>query len=306
MKFDFFQSFFSTTASEKALNWQYGFQVPASPVAEGIINFHHDLFFFLVVIITFVFYVLFRCLSRYGTGFNGEIKHHDNPVSFSHAPILEIVWTIIPALILIVISIPSFSLLYSIDEVLQALFNIKVVGHQWYWSYEILNAEYVFKEMFNSNIMDYLKENYSSLADKLENNYDASETIISYDSYMRTEENIADKRDRLLAVDNKVYVPVEANVRVLVTAADVLHCWAVPALGVKMDACPGRLNQTSIFAKRPGTFYGQCSEICGINHGFMPINVTAVDIVGDGLRIKEGSKGLAAIYEFLVKQKVAA
>jgi cytochrome c oxidase subunit 2 len=272
---------------ERATEWQIGFQIPASPIMEGIVNFHHDLFFFLVMILTFVVYMLARCIQRF--------KSNKDPIIVIHAPTLEIVWTIIPALILIVIAIPSFSLLYSMDEMVQPLLTIKVIGHQWYWSYEFIDSDFIFKNLFQ---LEGLKD-YKSLAPNLSDN-----VIVSYDSYMVSTENIKNKYERLLKVDNKLYLPVETNVRLLITSADVLHSWAVPALGIKLDACPGRLNQTALFIKRPGTFYGQCSELCGVNHGFMPINVTALDLLGDGskLDISKSESTLSLLFFFLKKK----
>jgi cytochrome c oxidase subunit 2 len=147
-----------------------------------------------------------------------------------------------------VIAIPSFALLYSIDEIVDPAVTIKAIGHQWYWTYEY--------------------SDYAQLDDQ----------SIVFDSYMIPEEDLELGQLRLLEVDNRVVVPVHTHVRVVVTAADVLHSWAVPSLGVKCDAVPGRLNQTSFFAQREGVFYGQCSELCGVNHGFMPIVVEAVSL----------------------------
>jgi cytochrome c oxidase subunit 2 len=144
-----------------------------------------------------------------------------------------------------VVALPSFALLYSIDEVIDPAVTIKVVGHQWYWSYE-----------------------YSD--------FEAQLGTINFDSYMIPEDELEMGELRLLEVDNRIVLPVNTHIRVLVTAADVLHSWAAPSLGVKMDACPGRLNQTSLFILREGVFYGQCSEICGVGHGNMPIVVEAV------------------------------
>ena len=146
------------------------------------------------------------------------------------------------------VAVPSFALLYSVDEIIDPAVTIKAVGHQWYWSYEY---------------SDYCA--------------DGSEPI-AFDAYMLPEEDLEPGNLRLLEVDNRVVLPVDTHVRLIITAADVLHCWAMPSFGVKMDACPGRLNQTSIFIKREGTYYGQCSEICGVNHGFMPIVVDAVSL----------------------------
>jgi cytochrome c oxidase subunit 2 len=222
--------------------YQVSFQDPATPVMEGIIALHHDLLFLLTVIGIFVGWVLFRTTYLF--------YHTRNPIAsqITHGSTIEIIWTITPSLILMVIAVPSFALLYSMDEVIDPVVTLKVIGHQWYWSYE-----------------------YSDYADKEGNS-------ISFDSYMLATEDLAPGQLRLLDVDNRVVLPTSTHVRVLVTAADVLHSWAIPSLGVKMDACPGRLNQISLFIKRDGVFYGQCSELCGINHGFMPIVIEAVPI----------------------------
>ena len=171
-----------------------------------------------------------------------------NVQKFSHSSVLEIVWTILPAVVLLFLAIPSFALLYSLDELIDPDITLKTIGHQWYWSYEY--------------------SDYSSL-------YEGKD--ISFDSYMIATNDLTKGSFRLLEVDNRVVLPANTHIRLLVTAADVLHSWAVPSLGIKVDACPGRLSQASIFIKREGLFFGQCSEICGVNHGFMPIAVKAVD-----------------------------
>ena len=162
-----------------------------------------------------------------------------------HGTLLELIWTVTPAVILVFIAFPSFQLLYLMDEVIEPGVTLKVVGHQWYWSYE-----------------------YS----------DYAPAQISFDSYMIPDSDLKLGEFRLLEVDNRVVVPAETHIRVIVTAADVLHSWAIPSLGIKIDAIPGRLNQTSFIAGREGVFYGQCSEICGANHSFMPIVIEAVSI----------------------------
>ena len=269
-----------------ASNYQLGFQIPASPVMEGIINFHHDLFFFLTAILFFVFYLFARCLILFNKDVNAK------PIIVTHAPLLEIIWTLIPALILVFVAIPSFSLLYSMDEIIEPLLTIKVIGHQWYWSYEFLDPNILFKLYYESLDIDArpIKE------------FKPLEVTCNFDSYMLTEDQFSKENSlRLLEVDNKLYLPVETNVRLLITSADVLHSWAVPALGVKLDACPGRLNQTSLYIKRPGTFYGQCSEICGVNHGFMPIAVVGLNILGNGSKITASSaEAILPIYTALL------
>lgn len=154
---------------------------------------------------------------------------------------LETVWTVVPAVILVFIAFPSLQLLYLIDEIKDPCLTVKVVGHQWYWRYEYTD--------------------YCSL---------------EFDSYMVPSVDLVSGSPRLLEVDNRMVVPVQNSVRVLVSSSDVLHSWAVPSLGVKMDAVPGRLNQITFLSPRSGIFYGQCSEICGANHSFMPIVIESV------------------------------
>ena len=225
-----------------AENWQINFQDPATPIMEGIINLHHDLMFFLCAIFIFVSWILFRTIWFFNNDSNKVSS------SWNHGTLIEIIWTTTPAIILLIIAIPSFSLLYAMDEVISPTITIKTLGHQWYWSYEY---------------SDYLN--------------DQQETIF-FDSYMIPEEDLMKGQLRLLEVDNRMVIPIQTHIRIIVSAADVLHSWAVPSLGIKCDAVPGRLNQTSIFVKREGLYYGQCSEICGINHGFMPIVVEAVKL----------------------------
>lgn len=226
--------------------WQLSFQDAATPVMEGIINLHHDLMFFITFIFFFVLVALGRTLYYYDASrISFEDSENIHSRSVTHGTFIEIIWTVIPSLILVVIALPSFALLYSIDEVIDPTITIKVVGHQWYWSYEYSDFE-------------------STLGS------------INFDSYMIPEDELDMGHLRLLEVDNRIILPVNTHIRVLVTAADVLHSWAVPSLGVKMDACIGRLNQTSLFILREGVFYGQCSEICGVGHANMPIVVEAV------------------------------
>jgi len=223
-------------------NWQIGMQDPATPMMEGIINFHNHIMLFIIGIGIFVFWLLARCVILF--------SHNNNKIvdNFTHCTSLEIIWTILPAIILMTIAIPSFGLLYSIEELLDPSITIKVIGHQWYWNYEY--SDY-----------NYLTETGEDL---------------TFDSYMLPTDSLKTGYHRLLEVDNRLVLPYNVHIRVLITAADVLHSWAVPAFGIKSDACPGRLNQVGLFIKRPGIFYGQCSEICGTNHGFMPICVESV------------------------------
>jgi cytochrome c oxidase subunit 2 len=226
-----------------AKNWALSFQDPATPIMEGIVNFHNQIMIYLTVIVVFVAWLMLRSIMLF------EKSVNKNSIFFTHHTALEIFWTIMPAIVLLMIAIPSFALLYSMDELIDPTITIKAVGHQWYWSYE-----------------------YSDYA-----TIDGSESL-NFDSYMVSDDDLTGGNIRLLEVDNRVVLPVETHIRVLITSADVLHSWAVPSFGIKVDACPGRLNQTSIFIKREGSFFGQCSEICGVNHGFMPISIEAVSL----------------------------
>jgi len=232
----------NTTLCDHAEPWQLRFQDPATPVMEGIISLHHDIMFVLTAIGIMVTYLLYRATTLF------DNKVNDKPTPIVHGTTIEILWTVLPAGILMVMAVPSFSLLYSIDELIDPAVTIKAVGHQWYWSYEY---------------SDYATEDGDT---------------INFDSYMLPEDDLETGQLRLLEVDNRITVPVNTHVRVVVTSADVLHAWSMPSFGVKLDACPGRLNQTSMFVKREGTYYGQCSELCGVNHGFMPIVVEAVSL----------------------------
>lgn len=222
--------------------WQIGFQDPGTPIMQGIIDLHHDICFFLLVILVFVLWVLARTLYHF------HESRNPTPEKIIHGSTIEIAWTIAPSLILVFIAIPSLALLYSMDEVINPLVTVKAIGHQWYWSYEY---------------SDYNQSDEQTLA---------------FDSYMIPEDDLQVGQLRLLEVDNRVVLPVSTHIRVIITSADVLHSWAIPSLGVKCDAVPGRLNQTPLFIKREGVFYGQCSELCGANHGFMPIVVEAVSL----------------------------
>jgi len=222
--------------------WQMGFQDPATPIMQGLIDLHHDIVFFIIFIATFVFWMISRTLYHFNA------RRNPLPEKIIHGTAIEIAWTLTPSLILVLIAIPSFALLYSLDEVVDPAVTIKAFGHQWYWSYEY---------------SDYTQ---------------ADDQSILFDSYMIPDDELELGQLRLLEVDNRVVLPVNTHVRVIITAADVLHSWAVPSLGVKCDAVPGRLNQVPLFIKREGVFYGQCSELCGVNHAFMPIVVEAVSL----------------------------
>lgn len=234
---------FSTIFNDAPQPFQIGFQDSAAPGFTGIVELHNTIFFYLVVISVAVFWVLFSTMYYFNSTRSGIVHKYLN-----HGTLLELIWTVTPAFILIAIAFPSFRLLYLLDEVISPTITIKVVGHQWYWSYEY---------------SDYISE---------------SGDAIEFDSYMIPESDLELGQFRLLDVDNKVVIPVDTHIRLIVTASDVLHSFALPSFGVKIDAVPGRLNQSSLLAERTGTFYGQCSEICGVYHGFMPICVEAVSV----------------------------
>ncbi len=229
---------------DAAENWQLNIQDPATPALEGMIDFHNSLLWYLIIIGVAVCWFLMKIIINFNE------NHNTKPNKFTHSNLLEVIWTILPAIVLIFISIPSFSLLYSLDELVDPAITLKIIGHQWFWSYEYSDNFYI-----NNNL-----------------NVEA----ICFDSYMLQLNDLTKGSFRLLEVDNRTCLPTNTNIRFLIGSADVLHSWAVPSLGVKLDACPGRLSETSTFIKRPGTFYGQCSELCGINHGFMPIVIQSV------------------------------
>jgi cytochrome c oxidase subunit 2 len=237
---------FSHSQADAPIAWQFGFQDPATPVMEGMIDLHHDIWAFMTFVCLFVLWILGRTLYHF--------NEQSNPIpeKIIHGATIEILWTTIPAIILGFIAFSSFALLYSLDEIVDPAITIKVIGAQWYWHYEY---------------SDYIQP---------ENGIAVSP--ISFDSYMVPDDQLEPGQLRLLEVDNRVVVPTKTHIRFVITGADVIHSWAVPSLGVKCDAVPGRLNQTSAFIKREGVFYGQCSEICGAQHGFMPIVVEAVEL----------------------------
>jgi cytochrome c oxidase subunit 1 len=232
---------FNFDAPEK---WQMNFQDPATPVMEKIIDLHHDIQFFLIVIVIAVLWMLIRIVMLFK-----ETNIKTIRFAFDHHTYLELIWTIIPTIILILVAIPSFALLYAVDELHNPKITMKVLGNQWYWSYEF--SDYV---------------------------VNGPEDSVKIDSYMILEDDLKKGQLRLLEVDERIFLPEHISIRVLVTSRDVIHSWAVPSLGVKMDACPGRLNQMGMFIRRRGVYFGQCSELCGINHAFMPIVIEAVNL----------------------------
>lgn len=233
-------SFNIISFSDVPEDWQMTPQDPATKLMEGIINFHNFLLCIIIAIGVAVGILLVEVLIKFNS------KANPTPIKFAHASVLEIVWTIIPAIILVFIAGPSFSLLYSQDESYAHAYTYKVIGHQWYWSYELVNK---FKPG----------------------------TYYEFDSYLVPLENLVSGVFRLLEVDRRLPVPVNTPLTFLITSVDVIHSWAIPSLGVKLDACPGRLAHISFSIDREGMFYGQCSEICGTGHGFMPIAVAALN-----------------------------
>nr|ASS30613.1 cytochrome c oxidase subunit 2 [Coenobita perlatus] len=213
--------------------WGYmGLQDSASPLMEQLIFFHDHAMVVLILITTLVGYMM---SSLFFNKFVNRFLLENQTI--------EVIWTVLPALILIFIALPSLRLLYLLDEVNNPSVTLKSIGHQWYWSYE-----------------------YSDFSQ------------LEFDSFMVPTDELGSAGFRLLDVDNRAVLPFNTQIRVLVSAADVIHSWTVPSLGVKVDAIPGRLNQISFLISRPGLFYGQCSEICGANHSFMPIVVESVSV----------------------------
>lgn len=293
-------------------SWKIGFQDPTTPIAYGIIKLHDHILFFLAVILFVVGYLLLSTYRKFYYGsLNNDLPESKNISLFAtlintykenlsfnvvnrtyninHGTTIEIIWTILPAFILLFIAVPSFALLYAMDEIIDPVLTVKVIGHQWYWSYEYSDYSIVYSnKLFDYDSIDrfaamemmykdmgYLKDR--SLLSYLYIPMVIPETTIKFDSYMihEAELNLGDLR--LLKTDMPLFLPKNTHIRLLITSSDVLHSWAVPSFGVKVDAVPGRLNQTSLYLKNTGTFYGQCSELCGVNHAFMPIEVYVVN-----------------------------
>nr|AYW52235.1 cytochrome c oxidase subunit 2 [Ptilodactylidae sp. 2 ACP-2013] len=208
-----------------------GTQDSASPLMEQLIFFHDHTLMILMMITILVGYFMSTLMYN---KFNNRLLLEGQTI--------ELIWTILPAVVLIFIALPSLRLLYLLDEINNPLISIKTIGHQWYWSYEYTD----FKN-------------------------------IEFDSYMIPSSTMNKFNFRLLDVDNRIILPFNSQIRMLVSAADVLHSWTISSLGVKIDATPGRLNQISFIINRPGLFYGQCSEICGANHSFMPIVIESIN-----------------------------
>ena len=223
----------------QAVPWGLNLREPFSPFMAESVAFHNELLWLVSIISLFILALMVIIVLKYNA------KSNPKPSKTTHNTFLEISWTAVPVLILVLMAIPSFKLLYKGDVVPEAHMTIKAIGHQWYWSYEYPD---------HGNF--------------------------TYDAWLvQDEEDLEDQSrlfTRLLTTDTRVVVPVGKIIRVQVTSTDVIHAWAVPSLGVKKDSVPGRLNETWFIADREGIFYGQCSELCGLNHGFMPIEVHAV------------------------------
>lgn len=221
--------------AETAVEWQMGFQTAASPVMEQLISFHNILLVLITAITLFVMGLLLYIMVRFNSRANPV------PSKTTHNTALEVIWTVIPIVILVVMAVPSFRLLYQADVVPEAEMTLKLTGNQWYW-----NVEY------------------------------PDHGPITYDITMLEDADRPADAPRLLAVDNDIVVPVGTTIRVQTTSVDVIHAFAMPVMGIKIDAIPGHLNETWFKATREGIFYGQCSEICGSRHAFMP---TALKVV---------------------------
>jgi len=244
----FIKKNFKCVSLDCPAEWQVNFSDSASPAMEGIINFHNHIMVVICFIAFFVSWLLINCVSYYSDNYVSQSS------KFTHSNELEIVWTTIPALILLFLATPSFTLLYSMDELIEPVINFKIIGHQWYWGYEL--------------------SDYTTCV--------TGDNNIKYNCYMMVLDGLPENKKgyfRLLETNRRILFPVKTHLRLYVTAADVLHSWTIPSFGLKVDACPGRLNLINLFIKRVGLFFGQCSEICGVNHGFMPISVMGVDVL---------------------------
>lgn len=209
-----------------------GTQDSNSPVIEQLIIFHDHTIIIITVITVTVMYIIFRLI----------IRKLGNRMLLERQAI-ELIWTILPAIILIFIALPSLKILYIIEETNKPIITIKAIGHQWFWSYEY---------------SDFKK--------------------IEFDSYIKPTRDLEENEFRLLETDNRLVLPYNTQTRILITSSDVIHSWTIPSLGIKVDASPGRINQGNILMNRPGLFYGQCSEICGANHRFIPIVLERINI----------------------------
>ena len=215
--------------------WQLGLQPAGSPIMEKLTGMHDLLLWISILICALVLALLAIVVVRFRESKN------PTPSRRSHHTLLEVVWTAVPVLIIVIIAIPSFRLLFYMDVLPETEMTVKATGKQWFWTYE-----------------------YPDNGD------------FTFDAFMLADDELEPGQLRLLETDNRVVLPTDTNIRVQVTAADVIHSWAMPSLGVKVDAVPGRLNELWLHINEPGLYYGQCSELCGVNHAFMPITIEAV------------------------------
>ena len=215
--------------------WEIGMQAPATPVKDRLSAFHDELLIIIFLITLFVLGLLLYVIVRF------HHERHPVPTRTSHNTVIEMLWTVVPVLILVIIAIPSFKLMYYMDRVPNPDMTIKVTGHQWYWSYEY-----------------------------------PDQSGLAFDSNLIPEADLKPGQKRLLDVDNPLVVPVDTTIRVQVTGTDVIHSWFVPSFGVQEYAIVGRLNESWMRVEHPGVYYGECNQICGVNHAFMPIKVVAV------------------------------
>ena len=217
---------------KQATDWQLSFQNPATDLMGSVVGLHNIILIVMTLVTLFVLFLLFYVSFRFSA------KRNPIPSTRTHNTVVEVLWTAIPIVILVVLAIPSFKLLYQQEKSENYDMTVKVIGHQWYWEYE-----------------------YPDHGD------------FYFESYMVQDADLQEGDLRLLTVDNPLVIPANKNIQILITAGDVLHSWAVPSMGLKTDAVPGRLNETWVNVKEPGIYRGQCSEICGTGHGFMPVVV---------------------------------
>jgi cytochrome c oxidase subunit II len=233
--------------------WQMNLQDAASPLMERIHDFNNFLMVIQLLIVLLVLGILAYVIFRFNA------KRNPVPSKTTHNTLLEIVWTAVPIVILVIIAIPSMKLLFYSDRTEDYEMTLKVTGHQWYWSYA-----------------------YPDQGD------------FTFDSILVPAEDLEEGQPRLLTVDNRVVLPVDTNIQVLISSDDVIHDWAVPSLGMKIDATPGRINERWVRINQEGTYYGMCSELCGVNHGFMPIQVEAVSKEAFAEWVKQAKEEFAA------------
>ncbi len=227
--------------ADQPRDWQMGFQEAVTPVMHEITSFHNMLLWIISIVCIFILALLAIVVVRFNA------RANPTPAKFSHNTLIEVIWTFVPIVILLVIAIPSFRLLYHMDVIPEADMTLKVTGSTWLWTYQY--PDYFEDEEFIATMVP--------------------EEELGTDPY-------GNPQPRLLATSFDVVVPVGKTVRVVVTAADVLHAWAMPSFGIKIDAVPGRLNETWFNVEKEGMYYGQCSELCGKDHAFMPISIHAV------------------------------